>query len=345
MNDLKSTGDMSWTYQPMADGVCRFNAKAGSGKRASTCSDEVNVTREKAACGIDVTVDPETYLMSIQATGVKGEFEFAGMTLPDGSTAQIDAFENVGDRQWTYDASETLPKKPGDYTYKFNGTAAHRGSDVTCDKIVVITRSAPEYRWIVRGYGAWVNPTGSRSEAEGAIASPTASATATEEEVTQIWHKNGTGFGFDIEFLVTPNIGLEATALFAQTETHFMYDNPNVWLMDQQDTDFGMFTLGANYHFTPTSRVDFFAGAFVAFTSYDTARFSFDDPDQEFDYDFDDDTGFGLNAGVDIPFKVGSPWIFTAGLNYVITSADDKNSPIDADADPWIGTLGIGYRF
>ena len=74
MNDLKSSGDMSWTYSPTSDGVHRFNATAGSGKRASNCSGEVNVVREKAACNIDVTVDPETHMMAVQATGVKGEF-------------------------------------------------------------------------------------------------------------------------------------------------------------------------------------------------------------------------------------------------------------------------------
>ena len=182
MNDLKSTGDMSWTYQPTTDGVYRFNAKAGSGKRASTCSGEVNVAREKAACAIDVTVDPATYLMTIEATGVQGEFEFAGLTLPDGSTAQIDAFESVGERRWTFDAAESLPKKPGDYTYKFNGTATHRNSDATCDKMVVITREAAEYRWIARGYGAYVSPTGGRVQESGPIAVPSAGAVAAEEE-------------------------------------------------------------------------------------------------------------------------------------------------------------------
>ena len=134
MNDLKSTGDMKWTYQPMADGVHRFNATAGSGKRATTCSGEVNVVREKAACRIDVTVDPETYVMSIDATNKTGDFEFAGMTLPDGSTAQIDAFENVGDHLWTYDASDSLPKKPGDYTYTFNGKSVRNIAQL--DKIM-----------------------------------------------------------------------------------------------------------------------------------------------------------------------------------------------------------------
>jgi len=341
MNDLKSAGDMKWTYQPMADGLYRFNAQAGSGKRSSTCSAEVNVRREKAACAIDVTVDPDTHMMTVQATGVTGEFEFAGLTLPDGSTAGADAFESAGDRRWTYDASESLPKKPGDYTYKFNGSATHRGSDATCDKIVVVTREAPDYRWVVRGLYGRVHPTGDRDEISGPVAVPFESGI----EQTQLWAKDGNGFGFDVEYMVNPNFGVEFTALFADTEFHFMYDTDTVWLMGSEDEDYRQYTLGGNYHFTPNSRVDFFAGAFLAYIDYGSAEFTVGDPPREFVFDFDDDVGFGLNAGIDVPFKVGSPWIFTVGVNYIFTSADDNNSDLSPNIDPLIGTIGIGYRF
>ena len=345
MNDLESAGDLKWTYQPSSDGLHRFNATAGTGKRASTCSAEVNVTREKAACAIDVTVDPETYVMTVEATGVKGEFEFAGLTLPDGSTAGEDAFESAGERRWTFDASDSLPKKPGDYTYRFNGSAAHRGSDATCDKVVVVTREAPDYRWIVRGYGAYINPTGSRAVETQPNAIPVENpAFADGTQITQAWAKDGFGFGADIEYMVNPNVGIFGSILLGEIETHFMYDNPENWLMGDQDSDFNMFSAGVNYHFTPTSRVDFFAGGFVGLIQYDDVTFS-TEIGQDFRFDFDDDVGFGLQAGVDVPFKEGGPWIFTAGLKYVFTGADDQNSNVDPDIDPWIGTIGIGYRF
>jgi outer membrane protein W len=343
MNALKSDGDMRWIYQPTADGVYRFNAKAGSGKRASTCTAEVNVTREKATCMIDVTVDPETHIMTVDATDSRGDFDFAGLTLPDGSTAGEDAFESAGEKRWTFDASDSLPKKPGDYTYTFNGTSNHRGSDATCDKVVVVNRAAPDYRWIVRGLAAGVYPTGSRDEISGPIAEPASTAI---NEQTQLWAKSGgLGFGLDLEYMVTPNFGIEGTLLFADMEVHWMYDTEEVWEMGDQDADYQQITIGGNYHFTPASRVDFFAGAFVGFISYDAVSFTGVDSNRVFTYDFDDDVGFGLNAGVDIPFTECSPWIFTGGLNYVFTSADDQDSELNPNIDPWIVTLGIGYRF
>ena len=114
--------------------------------------------------------------------------------------------------------------------------------------------------------------------------------------------------------------------------------------MDVEAIDFWDVTIGANYHFTPQSRVDFYAGALLGYFSYDGARYDFSEVDETFDLDFGSDVGFGLKAGLDIPFKAGGPWVFSAGLRYIVTGGDADQGDLDLDVDPWIGSIGIGYR-
>ena len=63
--------------------------------------------------------------------------------------------------------------------------------------------------------------------------------------------------------------------------------------------------------------------------------------------DIDDAFGFTLQAGVDIP--VGDGWYLNADVKKTWLETDAKwaGTPVtaDVDLDPWIFTVGVGYRF
>jgi outer membrane protein W len=334
---LQGAGAMRWTLSPTADGSYGFEATATTGKRSSTCKTSVQVVRKKPTCNIDTRVDPETNVISLDASRSEGEFSLTGVTLPDGTAGSVSELQSTGAQSWTFDPSATLKRKPGDYTYVFAGQATLHGFEDNCDATVVITREAPDYRWIARGYYAGVYPSSERAtldEEVGGIA-----------QSTQVHFSDRDGFGLDLEYLLKPNVGLVFSAILASMDSEIMFDREDVWLMGDDDVDFNVFSLGVNYHLSPHKRADFFIGAFVGLVQFDDVDFDFAEVARRVDFDFDDDFGFGVNAGVDIPFQPGSGWIFTAGLRYMLATAEAENAPFELDVDPLIGTVGFGYRF
>ena len=102
---------------------------------------------------------------------------------------------------------------------------------------------------------------------------------------------------------------------------------------------------GANYHFTPESRVDFYAGAYLGWFSYDSIKFRLPNQDEEIKIDLDDQFSYWLNAGIDVPFGSNSPWLFTVAVKYLISDLKESGGPREIAIDPIIGSIGIGYRF
>jgi outer membrane protein W len=122
-----------------------------------------------------------------------------------------------------------------------------------------------------------------------------------------------------------------------------MVDLDDLWETDKEDITMRLWSLGLNYHFTPDKRVDFFAGAFVGLAQFDSVTYNA--LGESWKLDFDDDTAYGLNVGIDFPFSVDSPWIFTAGLRYMWSDVSSKGDVHEIDLNPWALTAGIGYRF
>jgi len=56
-------------------------------------------------------------------------------------------------------------------------------------------------------------------------------------------------------------------------------------------------------------------------------------------------TTFGLTVGIDVPFSVDSPWIFTAGARYMWTDISSNGDVYEIELNPFALTAGIGYRF
>jgi len=63
---------------------------------------------------------------------------------------------------------------------------------------------------------------------------------------------------------------------------------------------------------------------------------------------YDTAFGFALQGGVDIPLSDGSPWMINADAKKIFLNTDvglnDDAITADVDIDPWVISVGIGYR-
>ncbi len=353
LSDLQSSGSGTWTFQPAKDGTYNFSAKATKGSQTTTCTASVEVRRAKPVCDIDVSVDPETNMISIDTSGSAGEFELTGITLPDGSAGDIGDLQSSGSDMWTFDPSDSLKRKPGNYTYTFAGMTSLNGFETKCDAAAVIVREAPDHRFIVRGFYApiWpstgtVNDTIDSAVPSGGSVSPDTGFIPGEPVFTQFNLESSAGFGANFEYLFRPNLGLQFDALFGEVEGHLMWDQTGgLWLMGDDGLDFTQLSLGLNYHFTPERRVDFYLGAFVGLMSFDDVTIPLPEIGQNFTLKWDDQFAVGIRGGLDVPFKAGSPWIFTAGLDWTLVDLDQENGGNKVSMDPLTGKIGIGYRW
>ncbi len=186
------------------------------------------------------------------------------------------------------------------------------------------------YRWNLRGFGAKV-------DADDAFS--TSSTDPVESSKFAV--SSGSGVGAELEFRPRCPFGLALGLLSADLDSMFVFDTPTEWLMDSSDVGFQMVSLGANFHLTPRSRVDFFLGPFIGIVDYDDATFSIGGDTVR--RSLDGEAALGLAAGLDIPFRDNGPWAFTAGVRYLATAAEGNG--FELDIDPLIATAGLAYRW
>lgn len=202
------------------------------------------------------------------------------------------------------------------------------------------------YRWTVRGGIAGISTNGDWARNEEIRPNG-------DREQSQFKFDGGDGFFFGVERHFSERLGLELGILMADLEGQLMFDvappvpgggfGEALWGMNEGDVDFTPLTLGLNFHLTPNSRPDLFIGPFVGLASFGGTTIS--DLGESFRYDFDDEFVFGVNAGLDIPFKSGGPWALAAGVRWMDVSADDPASGVNLDVEPLIATIGLAYSF
>ncbi|MGB5159607.1 MAG: hypothetical protein WBQ27_00610 [Thermoanaerobaculia bacterium] len=344
VSDLKSTGPMSWTFMPKTDGTYTFNAESIKDGQKVTCTASVLVGKAKAACAIDVTVDPDTRIITVDTSRSQGDFEMTALSLPDGSAGDLAAMMSAGDSSWTFDPSATLKKKPGDYTYTFAGKSTLNDSESVCDTAAIIRIEGPDFRWIARGYYVHVWPGSDTLHVENPVG-------LDPPVFTQFWVDGGNGFGGEVEWMWKPAIGLWGGVTFANMKTNLMYDRGDVWLNSDDRVDMRQFNLGLNYHFLPGRRFDIFAGVFASWVGYSSSTFNFSEIPPEFggpqnyQIKYDDELTYGLNLGADFAFSEGSPWVITGGLRYLGADLEGDNNVYALNVDPLQGFIGIGYRW
>lgn len=198
-----------------------------------------------------------------------------------------------------------------------------------------------ESRWIVRGDLMWMIAAGG-DEAGCPDRSPEVVGEITEETFEQTVN-DGFGAALGIEYFVGQHIGLELSALFGAFEGEFEINTPIARETDSGDIDFTAFTLGANYHFRPKKRVDYYLGGFFTVFEYDTLVLQYPQHGITVNWTFggrggttESETGFGWRGGVDAPFTPDSPWVFVAGVRHF-------RGP--NDIHPVMISVGVGRRF
>ena len=105
-------------------------------------------------------------------------------------------------------------------------------------------------------------------------------------------------------------------------------------------------TLGLNYHFSSGSRVDFYAGPFLALVRYGDVDVESGTSGVFTREAVDTDTGWGVIVGLDVPLRSGN-WLLQSNLRYIQTKMKGTtgDDPFEGDFDPLILSIGFGYRF
>ncbi len=334
---LKSAGENRWTYPATAGGRYTFEAGAKStiGTKDPTCSTSVQATPKVAACNIDATLDPETKVITVTTAGSLGDVDVTGITMPDGTAGAADLIHTAGAGVYTIDVAK-LPRKVGTHTYTVSAVSTYRDTEAACQATASYTREALPYKWIVRGFPAYWSPSSDDSFVQ--VDRPNG-----VNERTDFMADSGWGFGINGEYLVMPALGIAFGLDWINYDSSLMVDLDDLWETDKEDIGMRLWNLGLNYHFTPDKRVDFFAGVFLGLAQFDSVTYNA--LGESWKLDFDDETAFGINVGIDVPFKDGGPWVFTGALRYMWVDMSSSGDVHQIDLNPFALSAGIGYRF
>jgi len=163
-------------------------------------------------------------------------------------------------------------------------------------------------RWTVRGGLAGVLTRSDRARGERIRGSG-------EREQTAFRLDGGDGLGLAVERHLGQRFGLEAGVLQADIEAELMFDlappvagggfGEGIWGMNRGFCGLASLTAGLNFHLVPKRPADVYIGPFVGLARLSGVTIS--DLGQSFRYDFDDELVYGVNAGLDLPFRSGGP--------------------------------------
>ena len=143
----------------------------------------------------------------------------------------------------------------------------------------------------------------------------------------------------DFSYFITDNIAVELIA--ATTKHDLTWNNPDVdlgsvWLLPP--------TLTVQYHFMPKERFSPYIGAGLNYTLFYNEKSG---AAQSISYD--NSIGYALQAGFD--YAISGPWSLNVDVKKVFldtkVTADLGAGPVkvDADLNPWVFGVGVGYRF
>ncbi|MEO9904494.1 OmpW family outer membrane protein [Nisaea sp.] len=143
----------------------------------------------------------------------------------------------------------------------------------------------------------------------------------------------------DFSYFITDNIAVELIA--ATTKHDLKWQNP--------DVDLGSVmllppTLTLQYHFMPKERFSPYLGAGINYTFFYDEK-----PGAAQSISYDDGFGYALQAGFD--YAISGPWSLNVDVKKVFlnttitTNVGSGPINVDADLDPWVFGIGVGYRF
>jgi len=195
--------------------------------------------------------------------------------------------------------------------------------------------------WIVRGSITNISPNDDTGGVNGQLSAALSGADVDVE--------SRTGLGITAGYFVTDNVAIELLA-----STVFEHDlSIEGGALD--GTELGSVehlppTLSVQYHFDLESAFRPYVGLGINYTI-----FSDEDVDSEAaaagvtDIDVDDSAGLAAQVGVD--YELGNGWLLNADLRYIDIEAEftvktaTGSTDVDVDIDPWVTSIGFGYRF
>lgn len=140
---------------------------------------------------------------------------------------------------------------------------------------------------------------------------------------------------FSVTYMATKNVGIELLGAFP-----FKHDIDAAGLGNIGSTRHLPPTLSLQWHFLPDSRVQPYVGVGVNYTTFFRTRSVLGD------LHLSDSWGLAAQAGADI--QLDKNWFMSADVRYI-----DINSKVRLNGehigkvriDPFVATVGIGYRF
>jgi len=140
---------------------------------------------------------------------------------------------------------------------------------------------------------------------------------------------NATAYFVDYERRLIPWLGLDFQVMYAEPDFTAtpVAGGPATTQAEKTLTGSG----GVNFHIFARSRIDFYVGAYAAWTTFDET--------------FDDAFGYGGLIGLDVGITK-SGLVVTGSVRYTKTDADFSTvSGASAPYDPILYQLGLGWRF
>ncbi len=298
---------------------------------AIACSKTVTVDRCDApdpACSIMVTPAEARVKKPVQVT-VDGHWADGGLEM---AITDSDG-DAVSEPSMTGSSGSLVFPSSGSYT--LTGTATNEaGETATCSAIVEIEPS-----WAVRVFGAKIDPKSNNYKTDLVRDDDTI-------ERSSFGIEDGVGIGASAERYFGERTGLEFGFIYALggLDSSYQLDLNEAWGMTKEDLDMLTLDLGFNFHLTPDSAFDLFIGPFVSYVSLDGGNYT--TLGETFSPDFDSEFGFGLKAGVDIPFGADNPWGAHLGARYMDLQVESSTPErFELELDPFILTAGLSYHF
>lgn len=304
--------------------VGESRARDGALQRCAETREAPPCPVPQAACSIGVDADATWAGRPVQVS-VSGHWAAGGL--------RVVAVDEGGVEHPVNGPFPTSFEPAGPGRYSLRGTATNEAGASSMCAAEVVARP----RRILRGFVAQARPGGdtvrlSTFGIEGG------------GERTSYSLGNGEGLGASFELRFGRRLGLEVAAISTDLDSLLKLDRGESWDMDRDRVGFLPLTIGPNVHLTGDHRVDVYAGPFVGHTILGQGRYHVLDESRR--VDFGDELTWGLQVGLDVPFRASSAWGLHAGIRYLDLSAEgETGEPFDIDVDPVILGVGVSRKF
>lgn len=167
--------------------------------------------------------------------------------------------------------------------------------------------------------------------------------------------ENDTQLGITIEYMLSPNLGVELLAAtpFEHTVKAKGGTLGNTLGLDEiADVKQLPPTLSLNYHFNPQGNFQPYIGLGLNYTVFFSEDASGELEAAAGDTDVELDNSFGLAAQVGFDYHINDQWLFNGSVRYmdIDTEAEVDTTAlgvvdVDVDIDPYVYSLSVGYKF